>query len=120
MNSKKFLCVILSLLFLFIPIISFADDYIEDDNIDLNLEIETSNPLSDVPNINARYSVVFDRSSKTILFGKNEEEKSKMASTTKIMTAIVVLENCSNLNDVVIISKKAARNRWFKAWAIHK
>lgn len=41
-------------------------------------------------------------------FGKNESETCKMASTTKIMTAIVVIENCNNLNDIVTISKKSA------------
>ena len=41
------------------------------------------------------------------MWGKNENDKRAMASTTKIMTAIVVLEN-SNLNDMVTVSKKAA------------
>lgn len=56
--------------------------------------------------INARSYVVLDRKSKKILIGKNEYNKVKMASTTKIMTATVVLENC-NLNDIVTVSKKA-------------
>ena len=42
-----------------------------------------------------------------ILYGKNENEKRKMASTTKIMTAIVVIEN-ANLESIVTISQKAA------------
>ena len=41
------------------------------------------------------------------MFGKNENEKRKMASTTKIMTAIIVLEN-SKLDDIVTISSKSA------------
>lgn len=56
--------------------------------------------------INARSYVVLDRKSKKVLIGKNEYNKVKMASTTKIMTATVVLENC-NLNDIVTVSKKA-------------
>lgn len=39
------------------------------------------NPL----NINARSCVVLDRTSKNILFGKNEYNKVKMASTTNLM-----------------------------------
>ena len=62
------------------------------------------NPL----NINARSCVVLDRISKNILFGKNEYNKVKMASTTKIMTATIILENC-NLEKTVTVSKKAAR-----------
>ena len=62
------------------------------------------NPL----NINARSCVVLDRISKNILFGKNEYNKVKMASTTKIMTATIILENC-DLEKTVTVSKKAAR-----------
>ena len=61
----------------------------------------------DEPSINSRSAVVIDRNSGTVLYGKNENNKVKMASTTKIMTATVVIENCS-LNDTVIASKKAA------------
>ena len=58
-------------------------------------------------NLNARSYIVLDRTSKKILYGKNEFNKVKMASTTKIMTATIVLENC-DLSKTVIISKKAA------------
>ena len=44
---------------------------------------------------------------KKLYGGKNETEKRAMASTTKIMTAIVIIEK-GNLSDVVTISKKAA------------
>ena len=90
-----------------------ADDYIENDISLIDSEINTSSDLSETPNINARHAVIFDRTSKTVLFGKKENEICKMASTTKIMTAIVVIENCNNLNDTVTVSKKAARYRWF-------
>ena len=57
--------------------------------------------------LNSRSCVIIDRLTKTILYGKNEKNKVKMASTTKIMTATVVIENCS-LYKTVEISKKAA------------
>lgn len=57
--------------------------------------------------INARSYVVLDRKSKKVLIGENEYTKAKMASTTKIMTATIILENC-NLDDIVTISKKSA------------
>ena len=44
----------------------------------------------------------------SILYGKNENTRCKMASTTKIMTAIVVIENTEDLNEKVTISQKAA------------
>ena len=58
--------------------------------------------------LNCRSCVILDRTSKKILFGKNEYNKVKMASTTKIMTATIIIENC-DLNKTVTISKKAAR-----------
>ena len=58
-------------------------------------------------NLNARSCIVLDRTSKKVLFGKNEYNKVKMASTTKIMTATVIIENC-DLSQTVTISKKAA------------
>ncbi len=58
-------------------------------------------------NINSRKAVVIDRNSKKILYGKKENEKSKMASTTKIMTAMVVIQN-TNLDNIIEVSKKAA------------
>ena len=60
------------------------------------------------PSINARHAVILDRCSKQVLYGKKENASCKMASTTKIMTAIIVLEK-SNLNDTVIISSKASQ-----------
>lgn len=69
--------------------------------------IEASAEIITEPSINSRAAIVYDRSSGCILFGKNENEQRKMASTTKIMTAIIVIEN-ANLDDIVTISSKAA------------
>ena len=44
----------------------------------------------------------------SVLYGKNENKRCKMASTTKIMTAIVVVENIKNLNEKVKVSAKSA------------
>lgn len=67
-----------------------------------------SAPTSSAPEINSRAAIVLEKSTGTILYGKNEKEQRKMASTTKIMTCLVVLENVSNLSEFVTISKKAA------------
>jgi len=57
--------------------------------------------------VNAPSILCFDRSSKTVVYEKNGYEQRAMASTTKIMTAIIAIEN-GNLDDVVVVSKKAA------------
>lgn len=59
------------------------------------------------PMINSRIGIIYDRKSGRIIWGKNENKKSAMASTTKIMTCIVVIEN-ANLNAEVKVSAKAA------------
>ena len=82
----------LVLLFIVFYVFNFAPTFASEEN---NL------------NLNARSCVVLDRTSKKILFGKNEYNKVKMASTTKIMTATIILENC-DLNQTVSVSKKAA------------
>lgn len=112
MNYKKFISFFIVLIFFLFPISSIADEY-NSEETDLNLDIKVSNNLNEIPTINSRNSVILDRASKSVLFGKCENEICKMASTTKIITCIVVLENTSNLQDLVTISKKAARNTWF-------
>ena len=102
------------LFFILIPIISNADDYIEEELSDSEIleTIEASSTINsstvdEEPSINARHAVVIDRTSKQILYGKDEQEKCQMASTTKIMTAIIALENAS-IDETVTISSKAS------------
>ena len=49
--------------------------------------------------------IVIDSRTNRILYQNNAYEKKYMASTTKILTAIVVIENC-NINDIVTIKKE--------------
>ena len=54
--------------------------------------------LSDRPSeseISAKSAVVIEASSGEIIWSKNCDERLPMASTTKIMTALVALESCS-------------------------
>ncbi|NLG88850.1 MAG: D-alanyl-D-alanine carboxypeptidase [Clostridiaceae bacterium] len=83
---------------------------------DVNEEIPTSSifegisadvSIDDYPKINARSAIVMDFESGRVIFEKNAYVKRPMASTTKIMTAIVALEN-GNLDDIVKVSKNAA------------
>ncbi len=49
--------------------------------------------------------IVMEVSTNRILYGSNYNQKKYMASTTKILTAITIIENC-DLNDVVTVSNK--------------
>ena len=50
---------------------------------------------------------LMDADSGVVLFGENEHEAYYPASITKVMTALVVLENCPNLNETVTFSYDA-------------
>lgn len=57
------------------------------------------------PYVSAQSAAVLDSDSGRLLYEKNSSTPMKVASTTKIMTAILVLENC-NLNDTVKITRE--------------
>lgn len=65
--------------------------------------------LSNLPKINSETALLIEESTGKIIFEKNSNEKRYPASTTKIMTAILVLEN-SNLSDTVTITQTALDN----------
>ena len=83
-------------------------DIDEDIYIEINQKevIETSSNPEEA-DVDSRIALIYDRASGKILYEKNGNKQTPMASTTKIMTAIVVLEN-ANLKDVVTIDSKAA------------
>lgn len=58
--------------------------------------------------LHARGALLMDASNNRVLYEANGDKELPMASTTKIMTCIVTLEN-ANLNDVVTVSSNAAR-----------
>ena len=60
------------------------------------------------PEISAEAAILIDSSTSKVFYGENENQKMYPASTTKIMTAILTLEN-ANLNDVVTVPYDAIR-----------
>ena len=58
------------------------------------------------PTINSGSAILVEESTEKILYEKNAYEKMYPASTTKILTAILVLENC-NLDDMATVSHNA-------------
>ena len=110
---KKLITIFLTINILFVCNFVYADDENLEEEIDDNAwvyeELEKTNTnKKDEPTINSRSAVILDRTTGEIVWGKDENNKRKMASTTKIMTAIVVIENVKDLNEIVTVSKKAA------------
>lgn len=61
---------------------------------------------STAPEISAESAILIDASSGQIFYTKNEQQRMFPASTTKILTAILTLENCK-LDDVVTVPYEA-------------
>lgn len=104
----KFLLIFL--IIIQIPIINLAVDeesYEELDYVWLEEEINKAKEVETLT-INSKFAVVYDRTSKTVIWGKDEAREVPMASTTKIMTAIVMLENVTNIKEKITVGKKAA------------
>ena len=70
-------------------------------------EIEAAANSETKPTINSRRYAIYDRLSGRCIYGKDENKQTAMASTTKIMTAMIIIENCK-LTDSVTVSAKAA------------
>ena len=61
----------------------------------------------DAPKVEALGAVIIDHDTGRVLWGKNEHEPMAMASTTKIMTALLTIA-LADLNDTVTVSARAA------------
>lgn len=120
---KKTLVIVASIIFiaasLFVVLITliFKDDQIVLNSpltgrgqvLGVNLWLPSSNTTEDTdgPKITAKSALFIDTKSGKILFAKNEAEKLPIASLTKVMTALIALEN-KNLNDEFLVSEAAA------------
>ena len=72
----------------------FADDKNQDE--------ETTSDAANVK-IYSEAGILMDAKTGKILYNKNAKEKKYPASTTKILTAIIVLENCKNLDEMATV-----------------
>lgn len=55
----------------------------------------------------AKGMCVIEKDSGRILYSKNKDQKLPMASTTKVATAITVIENCDDLDESIVVNDSA-------------
>ena len=84
---KRKILVLIYFLVLLLPTIVLADD--------TNLTLYSPS------------SILIDSKTGKVLYEKDSNKKMYPASTTKILNAILVLENCDNLQDTTIASYQA-------------
>ena len=123
--KNKIFTILLSFVLVFniyslAPTSSYAEENVVnavDTSIYSNLE-QGSNPFSvaqvnqniDVPEINAEAGILIDADASKILYEKNSSKRLFPASTTKLLTAIVVMETCKDLNAEVTVSHYAVKS----------
>ncbi|MBP3463063.1 MAG: D-alanyl-D-alanine carboxypeptidase [Clostridia bacterium] len=101
----KFLAIVVIFVsFTLVSFDSYADDFIEDVE---SMSVSAENQENINFEIFSKCAIVYERNSKQILYDKNIHEKVPMASTTKIMTCILILENC-DLESIISVSQTAA------------
>ena len=113
LNTKiKYLTSFILIIFLLFSntflVFSYNEDAVNDsETISLIQSLEASANVSNLPDVNSTHIIAIDRNTERILFEKSAFDKTPMASTTKILTSIIAIENCK-LTDEVSISSKAA------------
>ncbi len=123
--KNKIFTLLLSFVFVFniyslaVPINSYAEETANVVDVSSYSKLEqSSNPFSvaqvtqnvDVPKINSDAAILIDADASKILYEKNSTQKMFPASTTKLLTAIVVLETCKDLSAEVTVSHFAVKS----------
>lgn len=125
---RKFVLILLCIGVLFSSVTVFAEGYSVIDTTKTNVEVlgsklekVNSSDASDIqfeyiqneqskpenlPDIGSKAVYLIHPETGKVIYEKNSQEKMYPASTTKIMTALMALENCQ-MTDKVVISKKA-------------
>ena len=96
---KKKIFIIFLLILILLGNMVYADDLIEEET-GQDIEIVSVDSTNE-PEIQSKHVLVMERSTGTILYEKDAYSKTAMASTTKILTAIVILENCDLQEEVL-------------------
>ena len=77
-----------------------------DDNAEASAAAYGIEDLKGAPDITADSAILMDAASGAVLYGKDENSKQYPASITKVMTALLAIENCS-MDDIVTFSNEA-------------
>lgn len=118
---RKMICFILSVLFLFTPIISIAISNINA----IPVWSETTEVFNQIQNridlkLNSEAAILMDEDTGTILYTKNEHKKLRPASVTKVMTLLLIMEAIDagtiSLTDKVPCSARASAMGGSQIW----
>ena len=101
MKTKKIFALLLSLMLVISSIAAFAEPEGSDSDNAAKSSIVMDSNIEKAPDIKyAESAILMDMKSGRLLYAKNAQEKLYPASTTKMMTGILALEN-GNMEDKV-------------------
>lgn len=118
---KKMICLILSSIFIFTPIVSIAASNIDaipvwSETIEVFNQIQNKVELK----LNSEAAILMDEETGTILYTKNEHKKLRPASVTKVMTLLLIMEALDagtiSLTDKVPCSSRASAMGGSQIW----
>ena len=69
----------------------------------------------DLPEINSQNVLIYDLSEDKIIYEKNSDIKTSIASLTKILTSMVAIENIPNLDESIEVTNKMLSNIYWNA-----
>ena len=101
-NNTVYLTVILILTILFCAITVYA-----------------SSDTSDTPRVSARSAALYQPDSKSLLYRKNHSVRMPMASTTKIMTAVLALESDTDMDKPITVRDESVGIEGSSAYLRH-
>ena len=105
-KSNKIINIFLSAILCVLSLWPTAQIYAADSPTnDIKVHMKNTEGLSNPPDLNAEAAILLNAATGDIIYEKNIDRILYPASTVKIMTAIVVLENVADLQSEVVISK---------------
>ena len=106
--KKKIISLILVLIILLTPITIFAEENQSEytPNIILNYNQDEQKIQDNIPELGSKAVYIANPVTGKVIYEKNAHEKMFPASTTKILTALVTMENCE-MTDTAIVSQTA-------------
>ena len=100
--NKKIFAIILVLFMLFVPLYTYADE----NNISFKYNQDEQIELDGIPEIGCKAAYIAEPTTGKVIYEKNAHESLYPASTTKILTALVTMENCE-LDEKAVVSQNA-------------
>ncbi len=107
--KKKFLINLLIIVLILMPISAYAEEDSDSDyvaNVTFKYVREDQKELDNIPATGCKAVYVAEPTTGKIIYEKNAHEVMYPASTTKILTALLVMENCK-MTDTAVVSKNA-------------